>query len=331
MLSAVSPATSSKRRRRRSIINEFCLNTSTHALPGIARSTSWHNRLFWSISLACASGVMLYLIIQAIRAYVSYPTQMGLDIVNEWPQYFPAFSFCNAGSLRFDLFIQSFVDYTNALNLTNTNDTSTLTPVQASYIPLFILSQLNANRSLEPYFHSLSSMLYKCTYNNQPCSTSDFLTFTTSNYGACYTFNAQLANTSAARLRYGNENGGKGQLKLGLYVHSHQYVPYLSDGESNVSFARFAHVCLCPGIGLVGLVHDNMRVPLMDLSGLNLIPGRKHKLSYRKTANYFLPAPYTTCTNTARQSMKAIKANYPGADYRYSQVLCFRMSGQTYT
>jgi Amiloride-sensitive sodium channel len=82
---------------------------------------------------------------------------------------------------------------------------------------------------------------------------------------------------------------------------------------------------------MVVLVHDNMAVPLMDVFGLNLIPGRKHKLSYRKKATYFLPAPYTSCANTDQQSMKAISANYPSADYRYSQVLCFRMSAQSYT
>ena len=233
MMTAVESNSSSKRRRR-SIIREFCLNTSTHALPGVARSTSWHNRLFWSISFVCASGVMLYLIIQAIQAYLAYPTQIGLNIVNEWPQYFPAFSFCNAGFLRFDLFIQSFVNYTNAFNLTNTNDTSTLSPSQANYISRFILSQLNSNQSLQPFFYSLSSMLYKCSYNNQPCSTSDFIAFTTSAYGSCYTFNARLTNTSPDSIRYGNQNGSNGKLELGLYVHSHQYVPYLSDGESHL-------------------------------------------------------------------------------------------------
>ena len=331
MLTSVEPSNSEKRhRRRRSIIHEFCLNTSTHALPGIARSLSWHNRLFWSISFACASGLMLFLIVQSIRAYLAYPTQIGLDIVTEWPQYFPAFSFCNVGILRFDQFFQPFVDFMNVLNLTNTNDTSTWTPAQASYMMRFILFQFNANRSMEPFFYSLPSMLYRCSYNGQPCSASDFIPFT-STYGSCYTFNARLKNTSEDSLRYGNENGGAGKLELGLYVHSHQYVPYLSDGEFQVSFAQLVHRCSHSGIGMVVLVHDNMAVPLMELFGLNLIPGRKHKLSYRKTATYFLPAPYTICTNTARQSTKAISANYPGADYRYSQMLCFRMSVQSYT
>ena len=53
-----------KRRRARSIINEFFLNTSTHGLPGIARSESIHNRLFWIATLSCFTGIMLYFITQ---------------------------------------------------------------------------------------------------------------------------------------------------------------------------------------------------------------------------------------------------------------------------
>ncbi|CAF1035211.1 unnamed protein product [Adineta steineri] len=37
-------------RRARSIIREFSLNTSTHGIPGIARSQSILNRIFWAIS-----------------------------------------------------------------------------------------------------------------------------------------------------------------------------------------------------------------------------------------------------------------------------------------
>ncbi|CAF1412059.1 unnamed protein product, partial [Didymodactylos carnosus] len=49
-------------------------------------------------------------------------------------QYFPAFSFCNLSPLRFDQFIKPFLNYTNTLNLTNINDTTTFIPYQASLI-----------------------------------------------------------------------------------------------------------------------------------------------------------------------------------------------------
>lgn len=214
-----------------SIIREFSLNTTAHGLPGIARSESMHNRIYWSIALLGFTGFMIYLIVQAVRAYFEYPTQMDFSISAEWPQYFPAFSFCNAGGLRSDLFLTSLLNYTNSLNLTNMNDTSNLLPGQLSSLNNFVRDILNANQSMTPFFYSLSSMLYYCSYNSFPCTAADFIPFVTSAYGLCYTFNAKLKNTTDESVRYGNENGGAGKLELGLYVHSHLYVPYIVDSK----------------------------------------------------------------------------------------------------
>ena len=216
--------------RRASIIREFCLNTSTHGLPGIARSQSTPNRFFWCISLLSFTGFMLYLIITAILAYLAYPTKIDIDIVGEWPQIFPAFSLCNLGIIRFDQFIGPFINYTNTLGITNTNDTSIITPYQALYIGAFMRYETAQNRSMDPFYFSLSSMLHKCIYNGQQCSAADFIQFTTGTYGLCHTFNARLMNSSS-KIRFGNDNGGDGRLELSLYLHSHQYLPYMNDGK----------------------------------------------------------------------------------------------------
>jgi hypothetical protein len=154
-----------------------------------------------------------------------------VDIVNEWPQYFPAVSLCNASPIRMDQFMKAFLNYTNALNLTDTNDTTTLFPYQAGYIWTFIVESLNSNQSPEQYFYSLSSMLKSCYFNSEPCSAADFIPFLSAEYGLCYTFNAKLKNSTSSSIRYSNEYGGNGELDLSLYVHSDQYVPYISDGE----------------------------------------------------------------------------------------------------
>ncbi|CAF4828666.1 unnamed protein product [Rotaria sp. Silwood1] len=85
-------------------------------------------------------------------------------------------------------------------------------------------------------------MLYTCSYNSQHCSAADFISFTTSAYGLCYTFNAKLKKDSVNSIRYGNENGGDGRLELGLYVHSNQYVPYFVDGIGISSYQQCGRV-----------------------------------------------------------------------------------------
>ena len=81
---------------------------------------------------------------------------------------------------------------------------------------------------------------------------------------------------------------------------------------------------------MVVMVHDNRAVPLIGIAGFELIPGRKHKLTYRKKASYFLPAPYSECTSNVPLAMRAMLDEYGGADYGYSQGVCFILCTQGY-
>ncbi|CAF1125475.1 unnamed protein product [Rotaria sordida] len=299
-----------KLHRRRSIIHEFATNTTIHGLPNIINSENVHSRIFWAISFVAFSSLMLYFIVKAILEYLQYQTQTDMSVNVEWPQYFPAFSICNAASFRYDQFIEPFLNYTNTLNLTNENSMNALSPLR---IRNFIQYKVNRNESIAQYSFSLYSMLYQCLYDSMPCSSADFIPFVSSTYGLCFTFNAKMKNTSVG-VRYGNQYSGTGRLNLAFYVHSQQYVPYVVDS-----------------IGMVGLVHDNAQVPLIDANGIGLAPGRKYKLSFTKKTNFFLSSPYTSCTDNIPLSMKVMFNDYNGADYSYSQLSCYELCMQAYT
>jgi hypothetical protein len=213
------------------IIIDYCLNASTHGLLGIVRSDSLHNRVFWSISFLGFTAVMAYFVVSAIIDYFEYPTNIDVDIVNEWPQYFPAVSLCNASPIRMDQFMGPFLNYTNSRNFTHTNDTTTLSAYQSQFIWTFVVDEINNNQQPSGFLYSLSSMLYSCSFNSEPCSAADFIPFLSAEYGLCYTFNAKLKNSINSNVRYANEYGGNGELDLSLYVHSDQYLPYISQSE----------------------------------------------------------------------------------------------------
>lgn len=225
------PESNSRLQRARSIVREFSLNTSTHGLPGIARSQSVHNRLFWTASLIIFTGIMLYFVVQSISAYYEYPLQTLVSFDNQWPQAFPAVTICNYSPLRYDRFIRSFLNYTNTLNLTNTTDTSKFSQEQSQYIQEYLQYELNRNESLDDFYYPLDSILMSCIYNGENCSTADFIQFRSAKYGLCHTFNAQSSNINDGKVRYNNENGYSGELELRLYAHSHQYVPFYYDGK----------------------------------------------------------------------------------------------------
>lgn len=105
--------------QRRVIIIDFSLNTSAHGIPGIARSQSIHNRIFWLLTFILFTGIMLYFIFQALLAYYQYPTQTSVTLADEWPQRFPAVTICNYSPFCYDKFIESYLNYTHVFNLSN--------------------------------------------------------------------------------------------------------------------------------------------------------------------------------------------------------------------
>ena len=78
------------------------------------------------------------------------------------------------------------------------------------------------------------------------------------------------------------------------------------------------------------MIHDNAQVPVIDVVGIELAPGRKHKFGYKKKTRYYLPAPYSDCTDTIPLAMQAMFDRYVGADYAYSQDVCYTLCTQAY-
>ena len=219
-----------RRPRRRSILREFALNTSTHGIPGIARSQSRHNRLFWTVSLLIYTGVMLFFIISSISEYFAYPTQTLVSMNEEWGQAFPAVTICNHSPVRLDRFIQPFLEYANERNLTDGDDEASSSDWQAEHVDDFLRYRLNRNESVEEFFYSIQSMLINCTYNKRECVAEDFVSFISSRYGLCHTFNGKTDRIRNGTVFRATENGEDGLLTLRLYAHGHQYVPGYADG-----------------------------------------------------------------------------------------------------
>ena len=218
------------RARRRSIIREFLLNTSAHALPWIARGKSIQNRVFWSISFIAFTGIMIFFVVQAITNYYEYPTKFNTNFVEEWPQYFPALSLCHASVLRLDRVLEPYLNYTKSLNLNISNDTKVWSSEESRHIYDFLATKLNRNESLLDYYFSLSSIMQSCSFNSVPCSATDFTSFQSPSFGLCHTFNAKLKNSSSGSVLHTNQHGGDGIMDMSFYIHNHQSIPFLNEG-----------------------------------------------------------------------------------------------------
>lgn len=81
---------------------------------------------------------------------------------------------------------------------------------------------------------------------------------------------------------------------------------------------------------MILLIHDNTELPRIEVSGLELEPGKRHKMVYNTKITNFLGSPYTRCTNKLNAPMKAMINSYNGADYGYSQSICYQVCQQVY-
>ena len=82
--------------------------------------------------------------------------------------------------------------------------------------------------------------------------------------------------------------------------------------------------------GMVGMIHDNRELPIIDTGSIYLSPTKRHKFAYKKKVNYFLPAPYSDCTEKVPPAMDAMFQRYQGADYAYSQTVCNILCTQSF-
>ncbi|CAF4658093.1 unnamed protein product [Rotaria socialis] len=104
-------------------------------------------------------------------------------------------------------------------------------------------------------------------------------------------------------VRKSDEYDGSGKLELSLYAHSHQYIPYV-------------------GEGMVAMVHDNRRFPMIEFAGRALVTGLKHRMTFSKKSIFYLSAPYSTCHDEIPLIMQTMLDTYPNAEYSYSEDLC---------
>ena len=207
--------------RRRSIIREFALNTSTHGIPGIARGHSKYNRIFWTISLLIFTGIMLFFIVSSISDYLKYPTQTLVSLAEDSKQPFAAVTVCSYSSIRFDRFMEPFLRYSYERNITA--DIALTLAAQLQYTREFFADRVNRNQSVKEFFYSLGEFLIDCNYNGMDCSAADFVSFQTSDDGLCHTFNAKTNRIRNGSVFSVTENGEDGVLILQLYAHGDEY------------------------------------------------------------------------------------------------------------
>ncbi|UJR19931.1 hypothetical protein I4U23_023063 [Adineta vaga] len=302
--------------RRQSIVIDYLIATSTHGLRSVGRAYSQFNRIFWICAFTVTLGVMFYFVISSVLQYYTYPTQTKVEIRLDRHMPFPAVTVCSGNPYRYDQINKSLVSY--FYRLTSPNSTFNQTTLNSLNIPLIVdLFSRNQTDELLSIGFQLSDILLKCSYNGIDCS-NVFTISISPIMGNCFTFNWKASGSVFTISDFGDSLIVQEGLSLMFYVPQELFFPSIWWDN-----------------GLIITLHANDELPVPTESGIYVRPGASHQITYQKSETTFLSAPYTNCTTTVADDLRALYESTfvdlnASIDVVYSESLCLELCQQSY-
>jgi hypothetical protein len=268
--------------------------------------------IFVTVSTTALSS---YLVIESVLSYFDYEVSTTLRTVYETPTLFPQIKICNVNPFTTE---ESF-EYLKNINKAYFPETDIFNESQMnnlSYedrrklvwrIYLLATGKMNSfNFSIEEkkkLGHSIEEKLLVCKYNNQMCTSNDFVWTFDRLYGNCFIFNSNSSNRISiiAGSWYG--------LKMSIYVNYHQQLKVF-----NSLFGYGAHI----RIGNRSYLTDD------TFDEILLSPGYITSVSVDRSFKFLLAKPYSQCDidNAHRAFSSKFYNIIYHSKYEYTQQLC---------
>jgi hypothetical protein len=201
----------------RNLTKETIGNETSQAIIRIFETKYLALKLFWLICLLGCVSLCGYLVTQTFITYLSYPVYTTTNLVNEVPTVFPKITICNSNIPTTEYAFEMIKEINEELfpntSIFNQTQMGQLALKDASSIFWSVLtafqgrinSQTFAVAERKKLVHSFEDVLLHCTFNGQPCTSSDFVWKWNPVYGNCYVFNSGF-NSSGSRVSYnGNQ------------------------------------------------------------------------------------------------------------------------------
>ena len=164
-------------------------------------------KLFLFLFIIASTVYASYLTIQSIMDYLDFGVTTTTRTYYETPMLFPRAIFCNLNAYT--------TEYAYDLLTQNTYQGGSQ---QNDY------SFLNmSDEEKKKLVHDIYLTLLECTFNNEPCFSTDFTWSFDHSYGNCFTFNTGFdSNGSSTELKKSSITGSKFGLRLILYVNYYE-------------------------------------------------------------------------------------------------------------
>lgn len=233
-------------------------------------------RVIWILALSSCFGFCTYQVSETMKAFYARPfnTKITTKTENDTAVIpFPAVSICNFNFLN----KRRYNDFAKRNNLSNEDIEQKMEILekmatgskevynnesQQRHPELFFRAygDVSEDNYFALYSHRIedmllpSSLFQSCVIDGRACGPENFIPFTTSKYGQCYTFNS---GRDGLPLINATIDGHVSGLKMLLNIERNSYL----------------HIPETPFVGLTVLVHDQSNYPLMAQYSFAVEPG----------------------------------------------------------
>jgi hypothetical protein len=307
-------------------IKAFAFNwigsSTSHGLPSVFRTNQTYLKIIWTLCFIASTATCGLLVVNYITTYISYGTNVNLEMVKDYPSHFPAITICNLNPY-YKRRSSNYINYVlqqnnlsyliNSLKHVSTNDTAfSLLSSTNSVIKSYTATDKNLNESSRRLLGwEMNEMLLSCYFNDNQCHASEFSWLQTYEYGNCYTFNGN----SSSPLKITNSGPGTG-LHIELFV---------GDGSFDAQFVY--------PTGAYIIIHNQSVTPLIANEGFPVSVAHESQISIKRTFTQKLAYPYNDCLydNTSPDSYSSdlYKAIFNTLNHKtYRMKYCIRLCYQ---
>ena len=246
-----------------------------------------------------------------------------MELVSKSPNAFPAVTVCNLST--FDKrFAQNYIDNVLEINNISYVHNISLIDIKPEMVNNLIKSSITndshlSKNDVKTLGYSLEYMLLTCQYNNNDCSSKDFVWRYDFNYGNCYTFNSGFdLNGQKIPIKKISEAGSDKSFKLELFLGDEFY-------QSEYALNSGARV----------LIHNQSITPIYQSEGKDVASGYLTNIGVTRSFYTKLSNPYSDCIKEATK-IESYDSRYYKAMFEilnmsaYRQKNCLRLCQQEY-
>ena len=314
-------------KKRKNLIKAMLNARRNEAVQGVLKMALADSRIiqiFWLVCLIIATGLCAYLILASLFSYLQYGVFTTSRTIVETPTTFPKITICNynqfATKYAFEFLNDINQKYYPQTNIFDSNQMANYTALEKrsliskvyKHATAQVLSNNFTDEDRKKLGHNLEDILFSCLFNNQPCSTDDFLWKYDRYYGNCFVFNSGFNSTGHKVDLKKSAIAGQGfGLQLQYYINTYENLSLSNSFYGTGGYLKIENASY--------LIDDT-------LDGIFLKPAESPDILVYRSFKKYLPKPYSNCDidNESPSSFGSKLYNtIANSPYEYKQQLCF--------